>query len=296
MSSNRFVDPKVLMEISNLQLLAKVVVDGFVSGMHRSPYHGFSLDFLEYREYAPGDDVRTIDWKVYGRSDRFYVKKFEGDTNTRLHILLDTSKSMGFTSHKVSKLDYGRFLAAALAFFSHRQRDAAGLITFDSHIVDHIQPSTRTGQLQKILSHLDRLETGEQTDIRAVLEELSLVVRKRSVVVLISDFYQEPNELARALRFFHFRGNDIILFHILDPMEIDLPIGKTSTLEDMETLERIPYDPETSRPAYLKMLRTHIDGLQKECRSHAIDYVLINTEEPLDLALRRYLALRARQY
>lgn len=294
--AHRFIDPKVLSDIGSLQLLAKTVVEGFVSGMHRSPFHGFSLDFLEYREYSPGDDIRSIDWKVYARSDRFYVKKFEGDTNTRIHVLLDASKSMDFGSHSVTKLDYARYVAASIAYFAVRQNDAAGLLTFDSGIRRQLPPSTRPGHFFALLRELEQLEPGGETDISGVLEQLSAVIRKRSVVVLISDFYQEVGKLAKALRFFHFRGNDIILFHILDPLELNLPVSKSSTFEDVETRERVPYDPELSRQAYLDMLQSHLADLRKECSNHSIDYEVMNTAEPLDRALRRYMTVRSRQY
>ncbi len=295
-TENRFIDPAVLSGVRNLKLVAKTVVDGFVSGLHTSPYHGFSLDFMEYREYSPGDDIRGVDWKVYARSDRFYVKKYQGETNTRLHILLDASKSMTFSSHKLSKLDYGRFLAASLAYFAVQQKDAAGLLSFDSGILQHIPPRTRSGHFLLILKQLEHLKAGGETDISGVLKKLSALINKRSLVVLISDFYQEADRLAKALRFFHYRGNDIILFHILDPMELEMQIPETQTLEDMETSERVPYDPQHSRQPYLDQLQKHIDDLKKECRSHLIDYELMNTQEPLDRALHRYLSVRDRRY
>ena len=292
----RFIDPSVLAGLHNLQLVAKTVVEGFVSGLHRSPYHGFSLDFMEYREYTPGDDIRGIDWKVYARSDRFYVKKYEGDTNARLYIIIDASKSMGFSSHKVSKLDYGRYLAASLAHFAAAQKDAAGLLTFDAKIRSHVPPRVRSGQLMRILKELDSLQPGGETDIGGVLKKIGAVINKRSLVILISDFYQEAEELAKSVRFFHHRGHDLILFHLLDPMEIDLPLGSTQTLEDMETQERIPYDPETSRREYLERLQQHVQTLTREAGQHSIDYQLLNTEKPLDWALRRYLSVRGRKF
>ncbi|HSR69346.1 MAG TPA: DUF58 domain-containing protein [Acidobacteriota bacterium] len=292
---NRFIDPSVLAEINNLQLLAKTVVEGFIAGLHQSPYHGFSLEFMEYREYTPGDDIRGIDWKVYARSDRFYVKKFQGETNTRVHLLLDTSRSMTFSSHKVSKLDYGRYLAASLAHFAVKQKDAAGLMVFDSKIRSFLPPRSRSGQFLQVLKRLEHLEPGGQTDIGAALDAMAGLIKKRSLVVLISDFYQDVDEVSKALRFFHHRGNDLILFHLLDPVELELPLDKTLTLEDMETQEKAPYDPAKSRQDYLDLLEEHIEGLRKECAGQSIDYQLINTEEPLDRALRRYLAVRARE-
>lgn len=293
--ATRFIDPAVLATSSNLHLIAKTVVEGFVAGLHRSPYHGFSLEFSEYREYSPGDDIRRVDWKVYGRSDRFYVKKFEGDTNTQVFILLDTSMSMTFRSDKISKLEYASFLAASLAYFSVRQSDAVGLLSFDSQIRDVTPPRTRHGQLMSLLHHLENIEASGETDIGSSLQELAKFVRKRSLVVLISDLYEDPESVSKALRFFHHRGNDILLFHILDPLEVDLPLEGTSTLEDMETGEQIPFSSEHSRELYLQAFEAHIGALKRECSQSQIDYKVLRTDQPLDLALFQYLSARSRR-
>lgn len=294
--STRLIDPKVLARLSTLQLVAKAVVEGFISGLHRSPYHGFSLEFAEYREYSPGDDIRGVDWKVFGRTDRFYVKKFEGETNTQVYILLDASRSMGYSSNSVSKLGYARFLAAALAFFAVRQKDAVGLITFASEVLRHLPPRTRRGHFSTLLHQLEQTREGGTTDISGALEALARLIRKRSLVILISDFYQDRERIGRALRFFHHRGNDLILFHILDPVERELPLDAISTLEDMETRDFVTYVPQYSREAYLGLLRDHIEGLRKDCRDIYIDYELLSTDEPLDRALYRYLSVRERRY
>ena len=294
--SDRFIDPAVLSRISNLQLVAKTVVEGFLAGLHRSPYHGFSLDFAEYREYSPGDDIRSVDWKVYARTDRIYVKKYEGDTNTQLYILLDASKSMGFSSQKITKLDYSRYLAASLAHLAMRQKDATGLISFDRDVINQTPPRTRQGHFFTLLNQLERMELGGQTDIGGAIAKLGHLIRKRALVVLISDFYQEIEKISKALRFFHHRGNDVILFHILDPVELEMPFSQLSTLEDMETEEYLPYIPDHSREAYLDLLKNHIETLKKECRGVHIDYELVRTVEPLDQALYRYLSLRERKY
>jgi uncharacterized protein (DUF58 family) len=294
--SNRFVDPKLLSKISDLQLIAKTVVEGFLAGLHRSPYHGFSLDFAEYREYSPGDDIRSVDWKVYGRSDRFYVKKYEGDTNTQLYLLMDVSKSMGFSSGQLSKLDYARFLAASLAYFAMRQKDAAGVICFDSDVVSQTPPRTRHGHFFTILRQLEDVQVGGQTDISGVLEKLAHLIRRRALVVLMSDFYQEIEKIAKILRFFHHRGNDVILFHILDPVELEMPLSQISTVEDMETGEYLSYAPDYSRQTYLDLLKEHVAALRRECQNVYIDYRLLSTEEPLDRAIHQYLSLREKKY
>jgi uncharacterized protein (DUF58 family) len=295
-ASHRFIDPHVLSRIRDLELVAKTVVEGFLNGLHHSPYHGFSLDFVEYREYAPGDDLRRVDWNVYGRTDRFYVKKYEGDTNTQLYLLLDVSKSMGFSSHQVSKLDYARFLAASLAYLAMRQKDAAGVMSFNVDMVSHVPPRTQRGHFFTLLNHLEHLQIAGETDILGAIEKLTHLVRRRALVVLISDFYQDLDKITKALRFFHFRGNDVILFHILDPAELEMPFDDISTLEDMETQEHLFYSPEHSRSEYFELLEGHIEGLRKECQSLHIDYEVLNTEEALDGALHRYLSVREKRY
>jgi len=294
-TANRFIDPKILASTSNLQLMAKNVVEGFIAGLHRSPFHGFSLEFAEYREYSPGDDIRRVDWKVFGRTDRFFVKKFEGDTNTQVYILLDSSKSMGFSSHGISKFDYARLLTGALAYFAVRQHDSVGLISFDSEIRQFTPPRSRHGHLFTVLNHLDSAGTVGGTRIKSVLEQLSRLIRKRSLVIVISDFYEDANSLAKALRFFHHRGNDVILFHIMDPVEMDMPIDGAVTLQDMESGEQIPFVGERGRRAYLKLLEDHLSQLKKEAHSVRIDYELLRTDQPLDEALFRYLSTRSRR-
>ena len=293
--TTRFIDPKILATANNLHLVARAVVEGFVAGLHRSPYHGFSLEFAEYREYSPGDDTRSVDWKVYARTDRFYVKKFEGDTNTQVFLLVDTSKSMFFSSSEISKIDYARFLAASLAYFSTRQSDAVGMISFDSTIGNVTPPKTRHGQLMSLLRHLETIQPGGETRIAGTLKEFSRFVRKRSLVILISDLYEDPDDLAKALRFFHHRGNDVLLFHIFDPLELDMPLEGVATLEDIETGEQIPFTSEHSREAYLRELNRHMSVLKKECRNVKIDYEVLRTDQPLDAALFRYLSARSRR-
>ncbi len=293
---HKFLDPLVLSRINNLQLVAKSVVQGFLAGLHRSPFHGFSLDFAEYRPYSPGDDIGSVDWKVYGRSDRFYVKKYGGDTNTQVQLLLDGSKSMGFQSHALSKLDYARFLAASLAYFSTRQKDATGLVVFDTSIRQHLPARTSGRHLPALLHQLEQMTPRGQTDLASVLEDFSRLIPKRNLVILISDFYQDIERLTRALRFFHHRGNDTILFHLLDPEELGLPYEKSYTLTDMENLEELPYVPEESRSRYLGLLQEHVEALRRECLGVSMDYQLLNTNQPLDQALYRYLSVRARKY
>ena len=294
--SLRFIDPLVLSRIRGLQLIAKTVVEGFVTGLHRSPYHGFSLNFSEYRQYAPGDDIRSIDWKVFGRTDRFYVKKYEGDTNCQMYLLLDNSASMGYASGPISKIDYARYLAASLSYLAIRQSDAAGLAAFDSGVFNRIPPRAQYRHFLTILHRLEQLELGSRNNIGEALEELARLIRKRSIVVLISDFYHEVEELSKTLRFFHHRGNDVILFHLLDPVELKMPLADSCTLQDMETSDYLSYVPDHSRAGYLELLQQHIGDLQRGCRDARIDYTLLSTDEPLDRALYSYLSARQRRY
>ena len=294
-SPNRFLDPKVLSSIANLPLIAKTVVEGFIAGLHHSPYFGFSLDFAEYRAYSPGDDIRNLDWKVYGRTDKSFVKKYQGDTNTSLHLVLDASQSMAFTSHEVSKFDYGRFLAASLAYLARRQKDAVGLLTFNSGVVEYLPPRTRFGHYFTVLSELQRSSTSKKTDIVGAMNRLAALMRRRSVVVLISDFYEDPERIADTLRFFHHRGSDLILFHLLDPSEIEPPFSTVSTLQDMETGQVLPFVPE-AREEYLRRLADHRGALQKLTTEMGADYELVDTSKPMDQALYRYLSIRARRY
>ncbi len=293
-SSHRFIDPEVLFAIRNLPLIAKSVVEGFIAGLHRSPYFGFSLDFAEYRAYTPGDDLRQFDWKVFARTDKSFVKKYEGDTNTRLYLLLDSSQSMAFSSQKVNKFDYGRYLAASLAYLARKQKDAVGLLMFNSGIVNYIPPRTRFAHYQTVLHELQEAETGQQTDIAAAMNRLAELTRRRSLVVLISDFYESPKKVADALRFFHHRGTDLVLFHLLDPSELEPPFTEVSTLEDMETGEVLPFSPE-AHGQYLEQLGGHREKLKTLCTELSADYQVLDTSEPLDRALYRYLSIRGKR-
>ena len=293
-SSHRFIDPEVLFAIRNLPLIAKSVVEGFIAGLHRSPYFGFSLDFAEYRAYTPGDDLRQFDWKVFARTDKSFVKKYEGDPNTRLYLLLDSSQSMAFSSQKVNKFDYGRYLAASLAYLARKQKDAVGLLMFNSGIVKYIPPRTRFAHYQTVLYELQEAETGQQTDIAAAMNRLAELTRRRSLVVLISDFYESPKKVADVLRFFHHRGTDLVLFHLLDPSELEPPFTEVSTLEDMETGEVLPFSPE-AHGEYLEQLGGHREKLKTLCTELSADYQVLDTSEPLDRALYCYLSIRGKR-
>ena len=290
----RFLDPAALARLGTLELKARTVVEGFLSGLHRSPFKGFSVEFAEYRQYLPGDDLSTIDWKVYARSDRHYVKKFEEETNVDCHLLLDVSASMGYGSRGITKLGYGSMLAASLAYLMNRQRDAVGLTTFDDAITAMLPPSARPGHLRSILVTLDTLTLGKRTDVSKPLHLLADGIRKRGLVVLISDLLDEPERVIDGLRHFRFRGSDVIVFHLLDPAELTFPFERAARFRDIELGDELMAVPSVVRQQYLDALNQAVDRYKQELGSAGIDYQLIDTSTPLDFALMSYLSTRGR--
>ena len=288
----RFVDPKVLARIGNLELVARSVVDGFINGIHRSPYFGASVDFAEHRGYVPGDDIRRVDWRLYARTDRYYIKEYEADSNANFAVLLDVSKSMGFGSQGITKLDYARILAGCLTYLVHKQRDRVGLVAFDSEIIEHVPPSAK--HMDVVLHVLDRLKPARPGSLRAPLHKMAEHFGRRGLLVLISDLYEEPDVILDAVGPLRFRGNDIIVFHVLDPAEIDFPFDDASSFEDLESGEQIPVVPEALREQYREMIQAHIAALQERFSANRIDYTLVNTALPLDHALFSYLTTRER--
>lgn len=298
------LDPSVLARIGNLELLAKIVVEGFINGLHRSPHLGASTDFAEHRAYMPGDDIRRIDWKLYARSDRYYIKEYEADTNTNFNVILDVSPSMRYgadaETSRVSKLTYGCYLAACLTYFSSLQRDRVSLATIDTDIIDYVPPSAK--HLQLILHTLDRVEKkgrdakvapGKSTLIEP-LRKLSETVRRRSIVLLISDLYEDPDEVIAALTHIRGRGNDVMVFHLLDSHEIDFSFSDSTNFIDMETGEKMPVIPQYLRKQYKEMVAEHSRVLGKRIGETRADYALFDTTKPLDRALFTYLLARQR--
>ena len=290
----RFLDPATLARLGSLELKARTVVEGFLSGLHRSPFKGFSVEFAEYRQYLPGDDLSTIDWKVYARSDRYYVKKFEEETNLDCHLLLDVSASMGYESQGISKLRYGSMLAACLAYLMNRQRDAVALTTFDDAITAMLPASARPGHLRSILVTLDTLTLGNRTDVSKPLHLLADGIRKRGLVVLISDLLDEPDRVIDGLRHFRFRGSDVIVFHLLDPAELTFPFERVARFRDIELGDELMAVPSVVRQQYLDALNQALARYRQELGSAGIDYQLIDTSIPLDFALMSYLSTRGR--
>ena len=287
-----FLDPAVLSRIGSLELIARWVVEGFTNGLHRSPHLGMSMDFAEHRAYMPGDDIRRIDWRLYARTDRYFMKQFEADTNTNFSVLLDVSKSMSYGSGRITKLDYARYAAACLLYFSHGQRDRVGLVTFDSDVVDFVPPSAK--HLPVVLHTIDRIVPGAKGDLLPAMRKLSEHFRRRSIVVLISDFYEEPERVLDAVGHLRNRGNDLIVFQILDPAEVDFPFDGASTFEDLESGERIPVIPEYLRDQYREMIGKHLAEMARRCAEQGVDYARFDTSQPLDYLLFDFLARRQR--
>jgi uncharacterized protein (DUF58 family) len=290
--ANRFLDPAVLAEISGLDLIAKTVVDGFIAGLHRSPDFGFSQEFAEYRAYSPGDDLRHVDWNVFARTEKAYLKRYRGETNTALMVLLDASASMGFSSGPVRKFDYAKYLASALVYLAHLQRDSTGLIVFHDDVANFVRPSARQGQLMRLLYGIDRAELGRRTDFKRPFFELQQFLRRRGITVLISDFFDRPETIVSTIEPLRFRGNEVVLFHVLDPRELDPDLGGPALLVDMETEEALEASPEYARTEYRDKIGAHIENLRSKAQAAGLDYFLLRTDRPLDSALREYFTIR----
>jgi uncharacterized protein (DUF58 family) len=289
----RYLDPTVLAGISSLDLLAKTVVDGFVAGLHRSPDFGFSQEFAEYRAYTPGDDLRHVDWNLFARTERTYLKRYRGETNSQLTILLDASNSMEYTSGPPKKMDYARFIAASLFYLAIRnQRDAAGLIVFDDEVREYIRPSTRQGQLSRLFAGLERAEAHARTDYAKPLRHFQNFLHRRGIAIVISDFYEDPQTVVETIAPLRFHGNEVILFHILDPQEIRPVLKGSTVLVDLETESKMEVIPEYVKTTYNAKVDAHIDALRSRSRAAGLDYQLLVTDRPLDAALREYLTLR----
>ena len=286
----RFVDPKVLSRIGSLNLLARTVVDGFINGLHKAPYLGVSVDFAEHRGYMAGDDIRFIDWRVFARTDRFYVKQFEAYTNTNFSVMFDVSRSMSFGSQGITKLDYGRYLAACLTYFCTKQRDRVGLVTFDNDIVTRIPPSAK--HLDVVLHELDRIDAGHPGSLESPLFKATEFFKRRGIVVVISDLYEDPQAIVDALKPLRYGGTDLIVFHVLDPAEIEFPYDGATSFQDLETGRKLPVVPEKLRSQYRRLVQEHITALSKLCGKNRINYALFNTAMPLDNALFKFLAMR----
>lgn len=289
------VDPKALMAIRNLELRARVVVEGFWSGLHRSPYHGFSVEFTEYRPYSPGDDIRYLDWRLYARSDRYYLKKFEDETNLRCHLVVDQSRSMGYGSLSYSKSDYARTLAATLAWFLNEQGDAVGLFTFDERVRDYLPPRHRHGHLRQLMLALERPPSGGNTNLDEPLRRVAELARKRGLIVLISDLLAPVDELERHLGRLTAAGHELVVFQVLDPKEVAFDFDRAMLFQDIENQREVYVDPQAARAQYQSRLQSHIHGIQGICRKLGFAFYGLLTSQPLDVALLDFLRSRARR-
>ena len=279
------IDPAALLAIRDLELRARVVVEGLWSGLHRSPLEGFSVEFTEYRQYSPGDDLRYLDWRALARTDREYIKKFEDETNLRCHIVLDTSRSMLFGSLSYTKADYARTLAATLAYFLLHQRDVVGLSLFDSEVRDYLPPRWRPGHLRLLLTKLERQPEGRKTNLGHALEEVAMLIHKRSLILLVSDFLTSPDEWQTELGHLVAMRHDVRAIQVLDPAELSLEFGSAAQWEDMESGERLYIDPQVARKEYLERLEVHQSKVKQALDERGVSFQTVSTDTPLDYVL-----------
>lgn len=283
----------ILSKISNMELRARTVVEGFIYGLHRSPYRGFSVEFAEYREYTPGDDPRFIDWKVFARSDRYYLKEFEEETNLSCHILLDISASMKYKGAGISKLEYASYLAASLGYLIFQQRDGVGLMSFDNQIRQFIPARNRKGHLFSLLRYLENLEPSNDTELSPPLHQIAEMVNRKGLIILISDLLDDPETALEGFRHIRFQGHDLIVFHVMDDDELNFPFENTTRFEDLESPRSYMAIPAMVRDKYLERLQNHINAFKVGCARVQADYHILNTAKPLDFALFSYLTNRA---
>jgi len=296
MANSGVLDFNVLARIDSMQLLAKVIVEGFILGLHRSPYRGFSIEFAEYRQYSPGDEVKHVDWKVYGKTDRYYIKQFEEETNLTCYLIVDASASMGYksTPEGLTKLQYASRMAACLAYFMMRQRDAAGLMIFDTKIRTALPPRMRQTHLKHILAALENAEPGGETNISVPLHELAEGLKRKGLVILISDLLDDPVQVLSALQHFRFQGHEVLVFQVMDNGELTFPFTTTTEFTDLETGQKTIVAPEGMKPIYLEELRQFLSAYEKGCGGIHAEYKLFDTGKPLELALSEYLYRRSR--
>lgn len=289
------IDPQTLMRIKSLQVRARVAVEGFIKGLHRSPFHGFSVEFSEYREYTPGDDPRYLDWRLFARSDRYYVKRFEDETNLRCYLVLDTSRSMGYRSGAYSKSEYARTTAATIAYFLTLQRDVVGLLEFEDRITEYIPPRYRPGHLRRLMAALEREPQGKATNLAEPLEQIAATVRKRGLIILLSDLLAPTDALRTRLGYLRTRGHDVIVLRILDPAEVQFTFETPAMFRDVESGRELYVDPETARAEYLRRFGAHAAEIERACVDLGIEYEAITTDRPLELVLFDLLRARLRR-
>jgi uncharacterized protein (DUF58 family) len=294
-STLQYLDPTVVSKLHGLDLIARLVVEGFMTGLHKSPYHGFSVEFAEHRQYMPGDNLKHVDWKLYGKSDRFYVKIFEEETNLRTHLLLDTSASMGYASpERLTKFRYASLLAASFTYLMLKQQDAVGLLTFRDRVERLIPPRSSRGHLKLLLHELEQATPASTTDMGTALEQLAESVKRRGLILLFSDLMDEPSRVMRALKHFRHRQHEVVVFHVLDPFEIEFPFRREAGFVDMETGAEILTQPWEIADQYRERFEAWSRAYERVCLENRIEYVRLSTETPFDVALLRYLEKRKR--
>jgi uncharacterized protein (DUF58 family) len=291
---NRYFDPDGLARIGNMELVARQVVEGFLTGRHRSPYHGFSAEYLDHRAYAPGDEIRALDWKLLARTDKYFVKLFEDETNLRAYILLDCSGSMAFKGDGLSKLQYGSYLAAALTHLMLHQNDAVGLVLFDREVRHFLAPRARPTQFRQILELLDDPPTRGDTDVGTILHEVAERIRRRGLVILISDLIDDVTKVANGLQHFRHNRHEVVVFQVMDDAELAFPFDRITRFQDMEGAGRVVTDPKSLRARYLSRMGTFLDGIKAACFERGVSYNLANTKQPYDQFLAAYLEKRSR--
>lgn len=289
----RHIDRRAVGQVSRLMLRARAAVEGYYSGIHKSPYHGFNVEFDQYREYTPGDDLRFVDWRVLARSDRVFIKQFEAETNLSCYLLLDVSKSMDFTTAPSTRLDYGASLAAAMALLMLRQGDQVGLVTFDTGVRHFIPPRGNARHFGSLIDSLESIKTGADTDISAVLHEIAERIRRRSLVIVISDFLDDVDRVLKGLQHFRHRRHEVIVLHLLDDAELEFPFDRVTLFEGMERGEQLVLDPKIVADSYRSRFRRYLDAIKQGCREKNIDYQCMLLSQPFNAALTAYLARRA---
>ncbi|MDH3717534.1 MAG: DUF58 domain-containing protein [Planctomycetota bacterium] len=293
-NSRKYLDPQTLAKLQGLELRARHIVEGYVSGVHRSPYHGFSIEFAEHREYTPGDDLRYVDWKVFGRTDKFYLKQFEEETNLVSYLLLDTSESMQYQSDAaaLSKLEYAKCIAASLAYLILQQQDSVGLITFDSEVRALVRASSQPSNLKQLIHVMEQSTAERKTATGPIFHDLAERLKKRGVVIILSDLFDDVASMLTGLKHFRHRRHDVIVFHVLDPAEEDFPFRQTTKFKGLEHLPEVVTEPRSLRQAYQAEFEKFQQQVRTGCRAHNVDYVKIRTDQTLDVALSTYLADR----
>ncbi len=292
LDKKKYLNPETVAKLDNMALRARLVVEGYIIGQHKSPYHGFSVEFAEHRAYGPGDEIRHVDWKLYGKTDRYYVKQYEEETNLKVYILLDISRSMKYTSKTVSKLDYASYLSAALSYLMLNQRDGTGLILFDEKIQTFIPPRSTSSHLNTILKHLEKPKLGSDTEIGSVLHEMAERIKKRGLIILISDLMDDQESVLSGLKHFRHNKQEVILFHILDRKEVDFDFNARTRFKDMESGSLLTTEPWQIKSSYKKRIQLLQHEYKKQCRKQLIDYVPLFTDQSLDIALNSYLNKR----